>query len=161
MQPFRASRYRWSTAAAFAGILAAMGAAPLGGADKPSISLKANPSVGFSPARVILTAEIKGGPNDFQDFYCAAVEWEVDTVGDDQPYSDQGKAEQQNDCDPYEAGKSQIKRRYVREQVFRASGEYRVQFRLKQKDKVVGVGRTTVRIRSGLGDPGNCGYPGC
>jgi hypothetical protein len=141
--------------AAVAVTLAAQAAAPAA-ADKPSISVKASPSVGFSPARVVITAEIKGGSNDYQEFYCAAVEWEIATIGDESTEGgfDQGRAEQQSDCDPYEAGKSEIRRRYTREQIFRSAGEYRVQFRLKQKDKVVGTGRTTIRIRPGLGDPG-------
>jgi hypothetical protein len=141
-------------AVALAGGVAASGAAPAQ-SDKPSISVKASPSVGFSPARIVFTAEVKGGPNDYQDFYCAAVEWDISTVGESSEGGfDQGRAEQRSDCDPYEAGKSEIRRRYTREQIFRSAGEYRVQFRLKQKDKVVGTGRTTVRIRAGLGDPG-------
>ncbi|HET6279055.1 MAG TPA: hypothetical protein VFG08_09745 [Candidatus Polarisedimenticolia bacterium] len=141
-------------AAVFGGALAAIAAAPIE-SDKPSISVKASPSVGFSPARVVFTAEVKGGPNDYQEFYCAAIEWDITTVGESEHGGfDQGRHEQQSDCDPYEPGKSEIRRRYTREQVFRSAGEYRVQFRLKQKDKVVGSGRTTVRIRPGLGDPG-------
>ena len=65
---------------------------------------------------------------------------------------DGNKAEQAVDCDPYEAGKSQIKRRYIREQVFDTPGEFRVVFKLKQKNKVVGTGVTTVRVRPGLRD---------
>jgi hypothetical protein len=143
---------RFLTAAAIVGALAATGAAPA--SDKPSISVKANPAVGFSPARVVLTVEVKGGPNDYQDFYCATVEWDIDTLGGEPSGSDFGRAEAQSDCDPYEPGKSEIKRRYVREQIFKSSGEYRIQFRLKQKDRIVGSARTTVRIRPGLGDPG-------
>ncbi|MGH9408755.1 MAG: hypothetical protein ACRD1V_04810, partial [Vicinamibacterales bacterium] len=30
----------------------------------PSISLKANPAMAFSPAHVVLTADLKGGEND-------------------------------------------------------------------------------------------------
>jgi hypothetical protein len=142
-------------AAALAVALASTGASAVGVEEKPSISVKASPSVGFSPARIVLTAEVKGGPNDYQEFYCAAVEWDISTVGESTEGGfDEGRAEQKNDCDPYEAGKSEIRRRYTREQVFRSAGEYRVQFRLKQKDKIVGTGRTTVRIRPGLGDPG-------
>lgn len=59
-------------ATVFAGAVAAMAAAPVA-SEKPSISVKASPSVGFSPARVVITVEIKGGPNDYQDFYCPAV----------------------------------------------------------------------------------------
>lgn len=112
---------------------------------KPSISLKASPSGGFSPLRVVMTAEVKGGANDYQDFYCASVEW----------YWDDGtKSESRADCDPYESGKSEIKRRYTIDRVFPAAGEYNVEFRLKQKNKTVGMGKTLVRIRPGVRDPG-------
>ena len=43
---------------------------------KPSLSLKATPVTGFAPLRVRLTVDVKGGPNDFQDYYCPSVEWE-------------------------------------------------------------------------------------
>jgi hypothetical protein len=127
---------------------------------KPSISLKANPPVGFAPLRVVVTAELKGGDNDFRDFYCASVEWD---------WGDDTKSENTIDCDPYEPGKSEIKRRYVMEHTFRAqtlgggavspldpsgggqppSMQYRVRFSLKQKNRTVGSGQTTVEIRGG------------
>ena len=123
---------------------------------KPSISLRANPPVGFSPLRVVVTAELKGGANDYEDFYCASVEWD---------WGDDTKSESKADCDPYEAGKSEIKRRFIAEHTFRsltsdlpgAAGmptgpsQFRVRFVLKQKNKVVGSGQTTVEIRSGMG----------
>jgi len=112
---------------------------------KPSVSLKANPSIGFAPVRVVLTAELKGGVNDYEEFYCPAIEWQ---------WGDDTRAESKEDCDPYEAGKSSIKRRYLFDRVFQTPGEYRVEFRLKQKGKVVGSGSTTVRINPGLRDGG-------
>lgn len=113
--------------------------------EKPSISVKASPMIGFAPIRIVLTADVKGGPNDYEQFYCATVEWDM---------GDGNKSEQAADCEPYEAGKSEIKRRYVRDQVFQYPGDYRVEFRLKQKDKIVGTGRTTIKIRPGLRDGG-------
>ena len=113
--------------------------------DKPSIEVKSSPSMGFAPFRTVLTVEVKGGPDDFEQYYCASVEWDL---------GDGTVAEQTLDCDPYEAGKSQIKRRYIREQVFNTSGEFRVLFRLKQKNKVVGSGQTIVRVRPGFRDDG-------
>jgi hypothetical protein len=119
---------------------------------KPSITVKANPPVGFSPLRVVLTAELKGGANDYEDFYCATVEWDWD---------DGTKSENKVDCEPYEAGKSEIKRRYVQDHTYRsmtdmsanqpAPIQYRIKFLLKQKNKVVGSGQTTIEIRSGVG----------
>jgi hypothetical protein len=112
---------------------------------KPSIAVKASPSMGFAPFRAVLTADVKGGPDDYEQYYCATIEWDM---------GDGNRAEQELDCDPYEAGKSQIKRRYVREQIFDTPGEFQVAFRLKQKNKVVGAGMTTIRVRPGLRDGG-------
>ena len=116
---------------------------------KPSISVKANPAIGFAPLRVVMTVDLKGGADDYADFYCATVEWDIVALDG---RGDGNKSEQRLECDPYEPGKSEIKRRYVREQIFKFPGEYTIRFSLKQKDRVVGGGRTSLRIRGGLGD---------
>jgi hypothetical protein len=116
--------------------------------NKPSLSLKATPQMGFAPARVVLTAELKGGANDYEDFYCASIEWD---------WGDGTKSVNQVDCDPFQAGKSEIERRHVVTHVFELPGDFNVEFRLKQKDKVVGIARTSVRIRAGVRDIGDGG----
>jgi hypothetical protein len=113
--------------------------------DKPSISLKANPVVAFSPARVVVTADIKGGPNDYEDFYCPTVEWW---------WGDGTTSDQTVDCEPYEPGKSEIKRHFTISRVFESSGDFRIEFRLKKKDKVIGLGSTMVKIRPGVREIG-------
>jgi hypothetical protein len=110
---------------------------------KPSVSLKASPQGGFSPLRVVFTAEIKGGADDFEDFYCPTIEWY---------WGDDTRSETKADCEPYETGKSEIRRRYATDHTFQTAGEYTVEFRIKQKDKTVGMGRTLVRIRPGIRD---------
>lgn len=117
------------------------------GADKkkPSITLRASPLAGFSPMRVVLTAELKGGDDDFADYYCPTVEW---------VWGDDTRAESTADCDPYVPGESKIQRRYTVSRVFQLSGNPRVEFRLKQKDKVVGSGSTQLTVRPGLRDGG-------
>jgi hypothetical protein len=112
---------------------------------KPVVSLKASPQMGFSPARVVLTADIAGGPDDYEDFYCATVEW---------VWGDGTTSEATNDCEPYQTGKSEIKRHFITEHVFRAPGSFRVQFRLKKRDKIVGSAMASVRVNPGLGDSG-------
>jgi len=109
---------------------------------KPKVSLKAQPVIAMAPARVVLTAELTGGANDFEDFYCAGVEWE---------WGDGTKSESSSDCAPYEPGKSEIKRRFTVEHVFRA-GVYRVMFHLKRHDKMVGSAMVQLQIRPGLRD---------
>ena len=110
---------------------------------KPSLSLKANPPAGFAPLRVHLTVDVKGGANDYAEFYCPTVQWD----GDDGTIS-----ENSADCDPYEAGKSSIQRRYSADHTFRLSGDYRLTFRLKQKDKVISATTTTLTVRAGANE---------
>jgi hypothetical protein len=146
--------------------LVSLGGAPvsgpgLGDQKKPSISVKVSPVSGFAPMRAVITAELKGGDDDYEEFYCPAIEWDI-TVRDVAPVNDPmarmtdsqpvQKSEQKLDCDPYEAGKSEIKRRFVREHTFKTAGEFSIRFNLKQKDKIVGGGRTTLRVRGGVGD---------
>ena len=157
----RSCTWRWLLSVAIVGAAVPTSAsAPAEPAQnkKPSISVKASPPVGFTPLRVVVTAELKGGANDYEDFYCASVEWD---------WGDDTKSETKADCDPYEAGKSEIKRRYVMEHTYRAmssplsdpagvnpspSMQYRVRFTLKQKNKTVGSGQTTVEVRTGMGE---------
>jgi hypothetical protein len=138
--------------ALFTAALISIAVSPSSAEDKngrPSISVKANPAMGFAPMRVVVTVDLKGGSDDYAEFYCATVEWDIVALDGK---GDGNKSEQRLECDPYEPGKSEIKRRYVREQIFRFPGEYTIRFSLKQKDKVVGGGRTSLRVRGGLGD---------
>ena len=107
---------------------------------KPKLSLRANPVVAFAPARIHLVGELKGGANDFEDFYCASVEWE---------WGDGTTSEFGDDCEPYEAGKSEIRRLFPIEHIYKYAGTYVVGFRLKHKDKVLDVAHTTVQLRPG------------
>jgi hypothetical protein len=107
---------------------------------KPSVSLKATPPVGFSPLKVHAVAELRGGADDHPDFYCAAVEWE---------WGDGTVSENAEDCDPYVAGKSTIRRRYSADHTYRIGDAYKVFFKLKQKNRVVGSGQANVQVRAG------------
>jgi hypothetical protein len=108
----------------------------------PTLKLTARPPLGMSPARVVLTADVNGGPNDSEDYYCPTIEWD---------WGDGTKSETSSDCDPYEPGKSEIKRRYTIDHVFRA-GNYRVAFRLKKRDKMVASATVMIEIRPGVRD---------
>ena len=110
---------------------------------KPSLSLKANPPVGFSPLRVRLVVDVKGGADDYAQFYCPSIEW---------AWGDGTESESSEDCDPYEAGVSSIKRRWATEHVFRQAGTYRVFFRLKQNNKIVAASSANVQVRAGVRD---------
>src|SRR5919106_6686282 len=93
--------------------------APLAGADgqeenkKPSLSLKATPPISFSPAKVRVVAEARGGADDYAEFYCPTIEWD---------WGDGTVSENTVDCEPYEAGKSEIRRRFNAEHTYHTSG---------------------------------------
>ena len=108
----------------------------------PTLKLTARPPLGMSPARIVLTADLNGGPNDAEDYYCPTVEWD---------WGDGTTSETSSDCDPYEPGKSEIRRRYSIDHVFRA-GNYRVVLRLKKRDKLVTSATVSLEIRPGIRD---------
>jgi hypothetical protein len=110
---------------------------------KPSLSLKATPLIAYSPAHMVLTADLRGGADDYQEFYCASIEWD---------WGDDTKSESKTDCDPYVAGKSEITRHFSIDHTYNISGDYRVEFRLKQNKKVVARASTDVKIRPGIRD---------
>jgi hypothetical protein len=108
---------------------------------RPKLTLKAQPNVGVSPARIMLTAELTGGANDFQEYYCPTVLWE---------WADGTESESTFDCEPYEAGKSEIRRRYTVQHVFK-SGGHKVWVRLKRNNKLLASANVILQIRPGQG----------
>jgi hypothetical protein len=125
---------------------ALLAAAGVGAADegKPGLNIRATPISGFAPLKVSVTVVVHGGANDYQDFYCPTIEWDWD---------DGTKSEEKIDCEPYEAGKSEIRRNYRAEHKYQFGGtDFRVQFRLKQKKKTVASTSTTVRVQPGIRD---------
>jgi hypothetical protein len=110
-------------------------------AKKPSLSLKITPPVGFAPLKTRLVVDVRNGADDYEDFYCPTIEWD---------WGDGTVSANSEDCDPYESGKSAIKRRFTTEHTFRQPGAFRVAFRLKQKDRVVGTSTVNVQVRTGL-----------
>jgi len=112
------------------------------GGKKPSLSLKATPTVSFAPARIVVVAEVKGGPDDFEEFYCPTVEWE---------WGDFTSSTVEADCDPYEPGKSSIKRRYTVEHRFKNPGGFKIILRLKKGNRIVASANSQIQVRAGLG----------
>jgi hypothetical protein len=121
-------------------------------AEKPKLALKANPPMAFSPARIVVTGDLTGVADDNQDFYCPAVEWE---------WGDGTKSEDSADCEPYQAGKSEIKRHFTTDHTYRIeepppvpSGaqpqdyhDFHIQLRLKKNGKVIASAGTTVKVK--------------
>ena len=109
---------------------------------RPALSLKATPGTGMVPVRISATAEFKGGDDDFQEYYCPAVEWN---------WGDGTVSQTANDCEPYEAGVSQIRRRFTGSHTYKRPGAFRIVFRLKHRDRVLISQTTIVRLLGGGG----------
>lgn len=102
----------------------------------PELRLRATPRVSFTGADILFIAELRGGPDDNEELYCASVEWDWD---------DDTKSERIPDCDPFEPGLSEIRRRFSRRHTFQQGGQYEVRLNLKKRGDVVLSGRTTVQ----------------
>ena len=109
-------------------------------AKRPKVTLRAQPPVGVAPFRVVLTGELQGGSDDFEEYYCPTIEW---------AWGDDTTSESTLDCEPYEAGKSQIKRRFTVEHLFRREGVYKIYFHLKRKEKLLASASVTVQVQPG------------
>ncbi len=125
-------------------IPSALQARAQGGNKKPSLSLKATPAVSFAPARIVVVAEVKGGASDNEEFYCPTLLWE---------WGDLTESTAEADCEPYEAGKSEIKRRYTVEHRYKDPGSFRIRLLLKKGSKVIASSNALVQVRPGLGTP--------
>ena len=110
--------------------------------ERPSLSLRAIPPLGFTPLRVRFVVELRDGDDDYADYYCPSVEWE---------WGDGTRSESSMDCEPYVAGESQIRRRYTAEHTYRNSGGFRARFRLLQDDDIVANADIRLQVRRGTG----------
>lgn len=109
--------------------------------EEPELRLRASPRVGFSPAEILFIGELRGGSDHHEPFYCASVEWEWD---------DGTHSERIPDCDPFEPGTSEIRRRFSRRHTFEHSGRYEVRLSLKRRDDVIASVQTIVEVRGGF-----------
>ena len=114
-------------------------------ARKPSLSLRVTPTMGFTPLRARVVSEIRGGSDDYVDYYCARVEWD---------WGDGTVSESGSDCDPYEAGKSTIRRTFSADHIYPQSGEFRIVFKLKQKTRQVAAVSGNIQVRASGGEFG-------
>ena len=112
---------------------------------RPKITLRAQPTISMSPSRSSSRPNCLAGRTISKSIYCPSVEWQ---------WGDGTSSEVSSDCEPYEPGKSQIKRRFTVEHLFRA-GTYRIVFHLKRHDKAVASATASIQVRPGLRDNGD------
>ena len=106
--------------------------------DRPELTLRARPQVAFAKAEISFTGVLRGGADDYEEFYCVSAEWDWD---------DGTRSESIFDCEPYEPGVSKIRRRYSRRHTYDRGGRYEVRLTLKRRDDVVHAVRTSVVIQ--------------
>ncbi len=66
----------------------------------PKLTVQASPTISFSPSRILVRANLVGGSDDYEQYYCPTVEWK---------WGDGTTSEASADCDPYQSGKSEIR----------------------------------------------------
>ena len=109
--------------------------------DRPELTLRARPQVAFAPAEISFTGVLRGGSDDYEDFYCVSAEWDWD---------DGTKSESIFDCEPYEPGVSEIRRRFSRRHTYDVGGRYEVRLTLKRRDEVIELVRISIVIQGGF-----------
>jgi hypothetical protein len=110
---------------------------------RATLVLRANPPIAFSPARIVVTAELRGGTGSEAELYCPDVEWEWD---------DQTRSEAAQNCEPFVPGSTSITRRWTTSHVYTTAGRYRVYLRLKRGGKIILAGSTTLQVKPGAND---------
>jgi hypothetical protein len=110
---------------------------------KPRLDLRATPRIAFSPAYVLLTAELVGG-DEVEEFYCPALEWN---------WGDGGKSVRESDCPPFQAG-AELVRHFSAEHGYRHAGEYQITVTLRRANRSLAMASARVNVRPGVGDFG-------
>jgi hypothetical protein len=109
---------------------------------KPRLDLRATPSFSFTPATVLVTAQLSGG-DDVEEFYCPAVVWDWD---------DGGRSAHQPDCPPFQAG-TPLERRFTGQHAYSRPGVYNVRVHMLRASRSLAVASATVTVR-GMGGAG-------
>jgi hypothetical protein len=134
------------TTALTAFIIAALAASGTTGEKprKPRLDLRAAPRMAFSPANVLVTAELTGGDDVNDDYYCPEIEWNWD---------DGARSVREADCAPLETGAT-IERRYTANHAFRTPGSYNVKMTMRKGNRAIAMATATVTVHPGAGDFG-------
>ena len=108
--------------------------------EQPELTLRARRNLGFAPVEIGFTGLLRWGADDNERFYCLSAEWDWD---------DGTRSESIFDCDPYEPGVSEIRRRFSRRHSYDIGGRYEIRLILKKRDEVIATARTAVRVQGG------------
>lgn len=106
--------------------------------DDPRLRLRATPRVAFAPASILFIGQLRGGPDDNEELYCATIEWD---------WGDDTLSESTPDCEPFEPGRTAIRRRFSVRHTFDYQGRYEVRLNLKRRDDILISARTRIEVR--------------
>ena len=113
-------------------------AAGQGPDDDPRLRLRATPRVAFAPASILFVGQLRGGPDDNEELYCTTIEWD---------WGDDTLSESTPDCEPFEPGRTEIRRRFSVRHTFDYAGRYEVRLNLKRRDDILISARTRIEVR--------------
>jgi hypothetical protein len=110
--------------------IAMLGALAASAAEKKGtrVSLRAAPRVASAPATIVFNVELTGG-EDGEDLYCPVLEWE---------WGDGTKSEEEEECPGFEAGHTQIQRRFTTSHEYRDRANPKVAVTVRKGDRVLG-----------------------
>ncbi len=106
--------------------------------DDPRLRLRATPRVAFAGQSFLFVGTLRGGPDDNEELYCATMEWD---------WGDDTYSESTPDCDPFEPGTSEVRRRFSTRHTFDYAGRYEVRLNLKRQDDILISARTRIEVR--------------
>ena len=106
--------------------------------DDPRLRLRATPRVAFARDSFLFVGSLRGGPDDNEELYCATIEWD---------WGDDTYSESTPDCDPFEPGRTEIRRRFSVRHTFDYAGRYEVRLNLKRGDDILISARTRIEVR--------------
>jgi hypothetical protein len=109
---------------------------------RPRLDLRASPRVAFTPASVILTAELTGG-DELEEFYCPTLEWE---------WGDGGRSETASDCEPFES-KELFERRFFAYHDYKRPGQYNVKLTLRRSQRPIAAATINLTVHASVGGP--------
>ena len=134
--------HRAVTAMILFSLAASVAAGERAKARKPRLDLRATPRFSFTPANVLVTAQLSGG-DDVEEFYCPAVVWDWD---------DGGRSAHQPDCPPFQDG-TPLERRFTAQHAYVRPGVYNVRVHMLRAKRSLAVASATVTVR-GMGGAG-------
>ena len=108
-------------------------------AAKLKLTLTAIPKIGTSTTIFTFQGRLSGGPDD-ESLYCLTAEWLWEEQAD--------SSLNEEECEPFEPGRTPIQRTFTEEQSFSRPGERIVRLVLHKGDREIAATSVTVTVRN-------------